>query len=318
MPDTQAVRALSRQVVLQPLRRPANYLTRALRSASYPLYGIWYFLRRPYFYPLFVGRILPLSIISLLVYFLLFAFAFLPQLAFLVIFHGWAGAIINATVLVLGEGLVIIQGLFEGFFVDETRVDVFDVRPPPPLTHATSTTNPTTPQATLLERGLDDLIAPQRILFPDAPTPVKMLGKPTTRAEYQPWSLTQIAELIFFLPLNLVPYVGTPAFIMITGARLGKLSHYRWFKLRGLDKKQMKRELSFRSWDYLWFGTVAMILELIPVLNFFFLLTSTAGAALWAANMEERAKIRVGRPVTAEDQVVRRDSDEPVYHDDPV
>src|SRR4051812_20446270 len=173
-------------------------------------------------------------------------------------------------------------------------------------------------QATMIERGFTDLIAPQRILFPDAPTPVKMLGKPTTRAEYQPWSLTQIAELIFFLPLNLIPYVGTPAFIMITGSRLGKLSHYRWFKLRGLDKKAMKRELSFRSWDYLWFGTVAMTLELIPVLNFFFLLTSTAGAALWAANMEERAKIRVGRPITAEDQVARRDSDEPVYHDDPV
>ena len=29
--------------------------------------------------------------------------------------------------LVLGEGLGIIQGLFEGFFVDECRVDVFDV-----------------------------------------------------------------------------------------------------------------------------------------------------------------------------------------------
>lgn len=146
MPDTQAVRALSRQVVLHPLRRPANYLTRALRSASYPLYGIWYFLRRPYFYPLFVGRILPLSIISLLVYFLLFAFAFLPQLAFLVIFHGWAGAIINATVLVLGEGLVIIQGLFEGFFVDETRVDVFDVRPLLAIPRAISPTNPFPPR----------------------------------------------------------------------------------------------------------------------------------------------------------------------------
>ena len=165
---------------------------------------------------------------------------------------------------------------------------------------------------------MTDLVAPQRILFFDAPTPVKMLGKPTVRAEYQPWSLTQIAELIFFLPLNLVPYVGTPAFIMITGSRLGKLSHYRWFKLRGLDKKQMKKELNFRSWDYLWFGTVAMILELIPILNFFFLLTSTAGAALWVVNMEERAKVRVGRPITAEEQAAHRDSDEPVYHDDPV
>lgn len=60
-------------------------------------------------------------------YFVLFTFTFIPQFAFLAIFHGW-GAWINAVVLVLGEGLVIIQGLFEGFFVDECRVDVFDVR----------------------------------------------------------------------------------------------------------------------------------------------------------------------------------------------
>jgi len=111
----------------RPFRGPWNYLSRAAKSAYFPIQGIWYFLRRPYFYPLFIGRLLPLSIISLLVYFVLFTFAFLPQLAFLAIFHGWASAVVNATVLVLGEGLVVIQGIFEGFFVDECRVDVFDV-----------------------------------------------------------------------------------------------------------------------------------------------------------------------------------------------
>lgn len=276
--------------------RPTNYLVRAAKSAYYPLEGIWYFMRRPYFYPLFVGRLLPLSIISLLVYFILFTFVFLPQLAFLAIFHGWAGAWVNAIVLVLGEGLVVIQGIFEGFFVDECRVDVFD--------------------ATLIDKGFTDLVAPQRILFYDAPNPVKMLGKPTTRAEYQPWSIVQIAELVFFLPLNLIPVVGTPAFIMITGARLGKLSHHRWFTLKGLDRKARRKEIDLRSWEYLWFGTVAMIFELVPILNFFFLLTSTAGAALWVARIEERARVRVGRPITAEDVVAHTTADEPVYHDD--
>ncbi len=106
--------------------RPILYLRRALRSSSYPLRGILYFLRHSEFYPLFSSRLLPLSIISCLVYFILFTFAFLPQYAFLALFHGW-GAWANAVVLVLGEGLIIIQGLFEGFFVDECRVDVFDV-----------------------------------------------------------------------------------------------------------------------------------------------------------------------------------------------
>jgi hypothetical protein len=121
----------SRTSRLSPLLRPlygiAWYASRAVRSAAFPIRGIWYFLRHPEFYPLFVARLLPLSIISFLVYFLLFTFTFLPQFLFLLIFHGRAGALINTTVLVLGEGLVIIQGLFEGFFVDESRVDIFDV-----------------------------------------------------------------------------------------------------------------------------------------------------------------------------------------------
>lgn len=105
----------------------ASYAKRAAVGASYPLRGIWFFLRNRQFWPLFLGRLLPLSLISLVVYLVLFTFAFLPQYAFLAIFHG-RGAWVNAVVLTLGEGLVIIQGLFEGFFVDECRVDVFDVR----------------------------------------------------------------------------------------------------------------------------------------------------------------------------------------------
>ncbi|KAJ6788926.1 hypothetical protein PWT90_00137 [Aphanocladium album] len=258
---------------MEPLisSRPVSYARRAGRAASYPLRGIWYFSRTKEFWPLFLGRLLPLSLISLVVYFLLFAFVFLPQFAFLAIFQGW-GAWVNAVVLTLGEGLVIIQGLFEGFFVDECRVDVFD--------------------ATLIQNSLEDLVAPHRVLYPDAPNAVRMLGKPTSPAIYTPWSIIQIVELVVFLPLNLIPYVGTPAFIMITGTRLGKLAHYRWFQLRGLSKTEQKKELKRLSWENVWFGTVAMILELIPILSFFFLLTSSTGAALWTARMEHEARQR--------------------------
>lgn len=242
------------------------YLQRAAIAFSYPIRGIWYFSRRREFWPLFLGRLVPLSLISFFVYFILFSFAFLPQFLFLAIFHGW-GAWFNAVVLVLGEGLVIVQGLFEGFFVDECRVDVFD--------------------ATLIDVSLKDLIAPHRILFEDAPNSVKMLGKPTSPACFNPWSTIQIVELVFFLPLNLIPYVGTFVFIIITGTRLGKLSHHRWFQLRGLSKAAQKDEIKRLEWDCVFFGTMAMILELIPVLSFFFLLTTAAGSAMWAADMEK-------------------------------
>ncbi|KAL6852870.1 hypothetical protein ACO1O0_007418 [Amphichorda felina] len=253
----------------QPWPRSLNYLQRAGIAAAYPIRGIWYFLRNREFWPLFSGRLLPLLLISFIVYFILFAFAFLPQYAFLAIFHGW-GAWVNAVVLVLGEGLVIIQGLFEGFFVDECRVDAFD--------------------ATLIKFSWTALISPHRALDHSAPNAVKMLGKPTSSAVYTPWSIIQMVELVVFLPLNLIPWFGTPAFIIITGTRLGKLSHYRWFQLRGFSKDQKKKEARLLVWDDIWFGTVAMILELIPILSLFFLITTTVGAAMWTARIEEERR----------------------------
>lgn len=175
-------------------------------------------------------------------------------------------------------------------------------------------------KATLIKAGLVELISPHRILFPDAPTAVKMLGKPTTSAIYTPWSVIQIVELIVFLPLNLIPFVGTPAFIIITGTRLGKLSHYRWFQLKGLTKQEKKKEVKKYNWEYVWFGTIAMILELIPVFSFFFLLTSSAGAALWIARLEEEGSPRLTNdlPVDAVQEPTEDDSGPPPAYTDEV
>ncbi|KAG8163025.1 hypothetical protein KVR01_007503 [Diaporthe batatas] len=290
-----------------------DYVWRAFRSAAYPIQGVWYFSKQGKFWPLWAGRLLPLSLVSLTVYLILFLFAYLPQVAFLAIWQG-RGAWFSAMILTLGEGLVIIQALFEGFFVDEARVDVFD--------------------ATLIDHDLASLVAPHRLLFPDAPNSVKMLGKPTSRAEYTPWSFKQIIELVVFLPLTFIPVVGAPAYIVITGTRLGKLSHYRWFKLRGLSRSERKEEAKKYSWDYVWFGTMAMVLELIPLLSFFFLLTTTAGCGLWVAKLEgkarghsneEGARAEEGRAVVPSEAsgrggaaVEERDDPPPPYSDDPI
>lgn len=228
--------------------------------------------------------------ISLIVYLILFLFAYLPQVALLAIWQG-RGAWVNGLVLTLGEGQVLIQTLFEGFFVDECRVDVFDVSWPVPLGQDIDTKlTRLHPQATLINEGLTDLVAPQRLLFLDAPNSVRMLGKPTSRAEYTPWSFVQIFELVVYLPLNLIPVVGSPAYIIITGARLGKLSFHRWYKLRGLTRRERKAEDKKHAWGFVWFGTVAMILELVPLLACFFLLTSSAGCGLWVAKMEKKGR----------------------------
>lgn len=325
------------QVVVESSERPRSYVKRAAQAAWFPLYGVWYFARHREFYPLFASRLLPLSLISLLVYFLLFTFTFLPQFAFLAIWQGW-NAWFSTVVLVLGEGLVIIQVGQQTHRCRKIRpwsMAVADLKSTRRASSKASLwTNVvsmssmsvrnlhcriapvscllTNPQATLLNFGLDYLLAPHRVLFSDAPDSVKKLGKPTSPAIYQPWSLKQMAELVFFLPLNFIPWVGTPAFIIITGTRLGKLSHYRWQQLRGLNREERKRDTESRTWEYMWFGTVAMILELVPVFSLFFLLTTTAGAALWVADMEEDRK----RMIDALERGQARDDRAPVRYRD--
>lgn len=36
------------------------------------------------------------------------------------------------------------------------------------------------------------------------------------------------------------------------------------------------------------FGTVALVLQLVPMLSMFFLLTTAAGSAIWASELEQK------------------------------
>lgn len=131
------------------------------------------------------------------------------------------------------KGAVIVALLFEAFLVDETLVDVFD--------------------ATLLSRHQEALLSPSRTIFPAASNSVKALGPPTAKAVYGPFSFRQIAEFVLFLPLNFIPLVGVPLFLLITGRRGGPLQHWRYFKLKGLARKERNKEVKSRRWGYTWY-----------------------------------------------------------------
>ncbi|KAG4441930.1 hypothetical protein IFR05_002614 [Cadophora sp. M221] len=280
----------STAMVLQPIRNVVS------ASALYPFKGIYYFCTHREFWPLFGRRLIPLVVTSIVVLGLLFTFTYLPQVAFLAIFHGPV-AWFNAVFLVLGEGQVVIALLFEALLVDETLVNVFD--------------------ATLICEGQIDLVSPSRILFHDARNSVKMLGKPTSSAVYSPFSFRQIAEFILFLPLNLIPIIGTPFFLFLTGARAGPFHHYRYFKLRGVSRKEKKDEIRKRKWKYTWFGTVALVLQLVPVLSMFFLLTTAAGSALWAVKLEEQKMLVEEAPVPVPG-TTDEEAPPPAYTDNPI
>lgn len=179
--------------------------------------------------------------------------------------------------------------LFEAFFVDETLVDIFD--------------------AVLIHRGFRDLVAGSRVLNPDGENPLKELGKPIVTAVYSPFSLRQILEFIFLLPLNLIPVAGTPMFLILTGYRAGPFHHWRYFKLLGFTKKERKAFVKRRQLRYTWFGTVALLLQLVPVLSMLFLMTTAAGSALWVVNLEQKRR--------ACEHAIPDDAP-PEYVDDPV
>ncbi|KAI9699571.1 MAG: hypothetical protein M1820_007069 [Bogoriella megaspora] len=240
-----------------------------ISPAIFPLVGISYFLTHPYLYPLLRARLLPCFLLSTFVLLTLFIWTYLPQVAFLYLFHGRASAWLNGTILVLGEASAIIALLFEAFFIDETQVDVFD--------------------SILVAKGHDELVSNSRPVLPEEiePDPLLRLERPTEKALFAPFSLLQIVEFIAFLPVNLIPWVGVPLFVFLTGRRAGPLLQYRYHVLKGWDKKERKVFVKRNRGGYTLFGMVALVLQLVPVLSMLFLLTTAAGSALWAVQLEE-------------------------------
>jgi hypothetical protein len=65
--------------------------------------------------------------------------------------------------------------------------------------------------------------------------------------------------------------------------------------------------ITFRSYRYLLtndsrFGTVHLLLQLVPVLNMFFLMTTAAGSGLYSVKEEERRRREEERSRPGEDQ----------------
>lgn len=209
---------------------------------------MYYFATHSFLWPILRARLLPCCILSLVVYTLLFVFAYLPQVAFFAIFYGRALAWINAAILVLGEGAAIVALLFEAFLVDESLVDVFDavranaLKPSRLLIH----------KQVLINEGLEDLVVHGRDIVVNGTDPVQKLGKPRISQVYSPFSLRQICEFILLLPLSFAPIAGTPIFLVLTGYRAGPLQHWRYFQLLGLTKKEQKAEIRRRQRKYTW------------------------------------------------------------------
>lgn len=91
-----------------------------------------------------------------------------------------------------------------------------------------------------------------------------------------------------WLPLNFIPIVGTVLFVLVQAKKFGPNAHARYFQLKGMDAKKREEFIEQRRGAYTSFGTVAVLLEMVPIAGILFAFTNVTGAALWAADMEGR------------------------------
>ncbi|KAF8574035.1 hypothetical protein K439DRAFT_1665588 [Ramaria rubella] len=250
----------------------------ASRTYFYPPLGVIYLISHQSLYPPVASRILPCVLLTIGVTFPMFLLTYLPQAAILTLVNGPLGPI-NAIALVLSESTTIVNMLAKAFLLQGALTDLFD--------------------ATLVDEGQALLVSKGREIKPGKNRDgMNRLGK-SLMQPLNKFSPAQLIEYLLFLPLNLIPIVGTVSFLIAQGRKMGPGYHSRYFQLKGYNQERKDSEIQHRRGGYIAFGTAAMALNLIPFASIFFTFTSTVGAALWAAQIE---KDGASQPVDVNDQ----------------
>jgi len=230
----------------------------------YPVKGIYYLLAHPKLYkPLF--KPLALSLLTNLgILAFLFVATYLPQAAFMCIFSGPLG-FITAIPLILGEAAALTTIIAKTFYLGPALEDLFD--------------------ETLLLQGQTKLVSNGREVTTASGKKAlgKLIMKPLDR-----FSKEGLVRYILSIPLNFIPVVGTIFFLGFNGAKSGPGYHSRYFQLKRWSEEQRKQHVSQHRGAYTSFGFAALALNLIPFATLAFSFTSTVGAALWAADQEQR------------------------------
>lgn len=143
----------------------------------------------------------------------MFFFTYVPQMAIMAFTSGPLAAI-SAGILVLSESSAITNLLSRAFLVEDALIDTFD--------------------GTLVARDQEPLVAHGRQIKPRSGGRDAMarLGKIFTRplARLNPRALLRS---LLYLPLNLIPVVGTVLYIFMQGKKAGPGFHARYFQLKG-------------------------------------------------------------------------------------
>ena len=148
----------------------------------------------------------------------MFVFTYVPQMAIMAFTSGPLAAF-SAALLVLSESSTLTNLLSRSFLIEDSLIDTFD--------------------GTLLAQGQEPLVANGRHLKPrsSGKDAISRLGKVITKplASLKPQALLRS---LLYLPLNLIPVVGTAMYVAVQGKRAGPGLHDRYFQLKGWNSDQ--------------------------------------------------------------------------------
>ncbi|KLJ12710.1 hypothetical protein EMPG_12290 [Blastomyces silverae] len=243
-------------------------ITEAAKSGTYmyPLQGIFYFITHRSLWQPLVSKIAPTVSLGVLVTSTMFFFTYIPQVAILAFTSGPL-APFSAILLVLSESSTITNYLSRSFILRDSLVDIFD--------------------GTLVARGDTALVSEGRQIkgTSSSTDPMARLGA-VIRKPLAMFSLSSLVRSLMYLPLNMIPLVGTVLYVISQGKRLGPVMHERYFQLKGWDSRKKRAWLAAHHAAYTSFGAAAFVLEMVPFASLAFAYTNTVGAALWASNLE--------------------------------
>ncbi|KAH3679441.1 hypothetical protein WICMUC_000986 [Wickerhamomyces mucosus] len=102
---------------------------------------------------------------------------------------------------------------------------------------------------------------------------------------FYPLTALNLLLSVIIAPL---PIIGPLLSVMVNAPNRGKSAHNRYFQLKGIDNRQINAFYYSRRYQYMGFGFVSGILASFPFISLFFSFTTTTGAALWAAQIENQ------------------------------
>ncbi|EEP80680.1 predicted protein [Uncinocarpus reesii 1704] len=269
-----------KSLALDELRTMRILVQDGLRSGAYlypfkvpapPKSGIIYLLTHHSLWKPFLSKLAPTLTLSIAVTTSMFFLTYIPQTALLAFTSGPL-APFSAAILVLSESSSIINFFARSWILRDSLTDTFD--------------------GTLLSRGETALVARGRELDGSgaAGDPIARLGRVARRrlggGEGGGIVSAWVRSLVY-LPLNLVPVVGSLMYLAAQGRRIGNVAHLRYFELKGWRPEEKEEWLRKNRAAYASFGAAAFILEIVPFASLALAYTNTVGAALWASNLEK-------------------------------